>query len=174
MKPFTILLSLFVLCLMTPALLSAQAQTIPASPAKETTGKIGDASIEINYSSPGVKGRTIWGDLVPYDVVWRSGANAATTITTDKDLLIDGKKLPAGTYSFCTIPREDQPWIVIFNHRTDTWGAFDYDEKEDALRIEVEPRQSDEMMERLTYDVADDEILLIWENLLLPIPVTVE
>lgn len=174
MKPFTFLLSLLVLCLLTPAALSAQAQTIPASPAKEATGKIGEASISVNYSSPGVKGRTIWGDLVPYDMVWRSGANAATTVTTDKDLLIDGKKLPAGTYSFCTIPREDQSWIVIFNHQTDTWGAFDYDEKEDALRVEIQPHHRDEMMERLTYDIADDAILLTWEHLMLPIPVEVE
>src|SRR5690625_7647769 len=107
MKPFTILLSLFVLCLMTPALLSAQAQTIPASPAKETTGKIGDASMEINYSSRGVKGRTICGELVLYDVILRSGAYAVTTITTDNDRQIYGNKRPHETNSFKRILNQD-------------------------------------------------------------------
>lgn len=174
MKSFIILLTTVTFLAFTSSYLTAQTQTIPASPAQEAKGKIGDASLTIKYSSPGVKGRTIWGELVPYDVVWRSGANAATTITTDKDLIIDGKTLPAGTYSFSTIPREDKPWIAIFNKNTDTWGAFDYDEKEDALRVEVLPRKSEEMSERLTYTVADDAILLIWENVLLPIPVEVK
>ena len=174
MKSFIILLTTFALFTFTFTDLTAQTQTIPASPAQEATGKIDDATITIKYSSPGVKGRTIWGELVPYDVVWRSGANAATTISTDKDLIIDGKTLPAGTYSFSTIPREDKAWIAIFNKNTDTWGAFDYDEKDDVLRIESQPRKSDEMTERLTYTIADDAILLIWENLLLPIPVEVK
>src|SRR5690554_5940773 len=77
-----------------------------ASPAKTAEGTVGDAKITINYSSPAVKGRTIWGDLVPMGEVWRAGANEATTFTTTKDIMVEGKTLPAGTYSFFVIPGE--------------------------------------------------------------------
>lgn len=79
------------------------AQNKPASPAAVATGKINGANISINYSSPSVKGRVIWGELVPFNKIWRAGANAATTIESDKDLIIEGSKLPAGKYSFFVI-----------------------------------------------------------------------
>src|SRR5437870_4276896 len=86
----------------------------PASPAATATGKTKDgATITIQYSSPGVKGRKIWGDLVPYDQVWRAGANSATIFTTDKDLKVEGKKLAAGKYSLYAIPGEKE-WTFIF------------------------------------------------------------
>ncbi|SRR5690554_1185086 len=162
---FAAILGLF----MIPAL-QAQEET-PASPAKEASGKIGDATITINYSSPAVKGRTIWGSLVPYDEIWRAGANKATTFKTDQDLQIEGKELPAGTYSLFLIPRENGPTTVIFNTVSDQWGAYNYDESKDALRVEVEPTESS-MKERLEYSVENDGIVIAWENYKLPIRIS--
>lgn len=144
-----------------------------ASPAKEVSGSIGDANITINYSSPGVKGRTIWGELVPFNKVWRAGANEATTIKTDKDLVVEGKDLPAGTYSFFVIPSDSGPSTVIFNKVADQWGASKYDKSKDALRAEVAPAENS-MTERLEYQVNSDGIVMAWENWKLPIDVKVK
>ncbi|MEJ8757831.1 DUF2911 domain-containing protein [Pontibacter sp. H259] len=148
----------------------AQEQKPKASPAATATGKVGGATVTINYSSPSVKGRTIWGELVPYGKVWRSGANEATTVTFDKDVLIEGKPLAAGTYSFYTIPTEDK-WTVIFNKTAKQWGT-QYDEKQDALRMTVTPRKAPVMSERLKYDITTDGLLLTWENLAVPVKIT--
>ena len=159
----------FLLALFSSA--SLQAQDSPAnrpSPAATATGKIGAANVEVKYSSPAVKGRTIWGELVPYGQVWRAGANEATTFKTDKDLLVEGKKLPAGTYSFFTIPGEKE-WTVIFNKTAEQWGAYKYDEKQDALRVMVKPMKADKMNERLAYAVTKDGVNLMWENLVVPV-----
>lgn len=145
----------------------------PDSPAKEASGNIGDAMVTINYSSPGVKGRTIWGELVPFDKVWRAGANEATTFKTDKDLLIEGEELPAGTYSFFLIPRENGPTTVIFNTVAEQWGSSNYDESKDALRVDVEPTENS-MTERLEYKIKDDGIVVAWENYKLPISASVK
>src|SRR5688572_11614236 len=91
------------------------------SPAATATGKIGAANVTISYSSPAVDGRKIWGGLVPYDSVWRAGANTATSIETDKDLTIGGKKLPAGKYSIFATPGEKE-WTIILNSQTGQWG----------------------------------------------------
>src|SRR3954463_14450219 len=91
------------------------------SPKATATGKIGAANVTITYSSPSVKGRQIWGGLVPYDKVWRAGANEATLLETDKDLTVEGKKLPAGKYSLYAIPGEKQ-WQFIINSQTGQWG----------------------------------------------------
>lgn len=153
--------------------LQAQDQEPKASPAKEASGEIGNAMVTINYSSPGVKGREIWGGLVPFDKVWRAGANEATTVTTDKDLLVEGEELPAGTYSFFIIPKENGPSTVIFNKTAEQWGSFDYDESKDALRVMVDPEENT-MTERLEYQVNDDGIVVAWENWKLPIDVEVK
>ena len=147
----------------------AQEQKPKASPAATATGKVGGATVTINYSSPSVKGRTIWGGLVPYGQVWRSGANEATTVTFDKDVLIEGKPLAAGTYSFYTIPTEDK-WTVIFNKTAKQWGT-QYDEKQDALRMTVTPRKAPVMSERLKYDINTEGLLLTWENLAVPVKI---
>jgi hypothetical protein len=109
-----------------------------------------DTDINISYSRPGVKGRKIWGGLVPYGLAkgdneshnkpfpWRGGANECTTIEFSKDVTIDGHKLPAGKYSMQFIP-EPKQWTIIFNKNTKLWGSFDYDQKDDALRINVTP-----------------------------------
>ncbi len=109
-----------------------------------------DTDINITYSRPGVKGRKIWGDLVPYGLApgdneshnkpfpWRGGANESTTIEVSKDVMINGNKLPAGKYSIHFIPSQTD-WVVIFNKNAKLWGSFDYDKNDDALRITVTP-----------------------------------
>ena len=133
-----------------------------ASPAKVAEGTAGGSKITINYSSPAVKGRMIWGDLVPLGQVWRAGANEATTFTTTKDILVEGQKLPAGTYSFFIIPNEGTS-TMIFNKVAKQWGAFNYDSKEDQLRVNVPSQQTSSMEERLVYEVKPDKFEIRWE-----------
>jgi len=152
------------------------AQGNRASPAATATGKTkGGASITINYSSPAVKGRKIWGDLVPYDKVWRAGANEATLITTDKDISVEGKALPAGKYSLYAIAGEKE-WTIIINSATGQWGinrdgTTTEDPAKDVLRVTVKSETSKEFNERLTYMVDDKGFSLYWENLKVPVSV---
>ncbi|MCB2380068.1 DUF2911 domain-containing protein [Hymenobacter sp. BT635] len=149
---------------------TAAAKPAPASPAATATGKIGAATVTVKYGSPSVKGRPIYGSLVPYGQVWRAGANEATTVEFSKDVMVQGKKLPAGTYSLFTIPTE-KDWTVIFNKTAKQWGAYKYDEKQDALRVTATPRKAPAMTESLVYDVTKDGLVLRWENLELPVAI---
>ncbi|MFL0684396.1 MAG: DUF2911 domain-containing protein [Algoriphagus aquaeductus] len=133
-----------------------------ASPARTAEGTAAGSKITIKYSSPAVKGRTIWGDLVPLGQVWRAGADEATTFTTSKDITIEGQKLPAGTYSFFIIPGESQS-TLIFNKVAKQWGAYNYDAKEDQLRVNVPSQQTSTMEERLVYEVKPDSFEIRWE-----------
>src|SRR5262245_21834662 len=132
------------------------------------TQTIGLTDVTLTYSRPGVKGRVIWGDLVPYDKVWRTGANEATTISFTKDVTIDGKALPAGTYSLHTIPGKTT-WTVIFNKKAEQWGSYEYDQAQDALRIQATPSTgpSQEWMGFSFPDVKTDSARceLAWEKL---------
>lgn len=134
------------------------------SPPKETSGQIAGADIKINYSSPAVKGRTIWGGLEPYGEVWRTGANEATTIEFSKDVTIEGKALAAGKYALFSIPNEDK-WVIIFNNEPDQWGDYNYDESKDALRVEVTPKNLEEQVERMEFVVEGDIVALRWDKL---------
>ena len=104
---------------------------------------VGVTEIEMHYSRPGVKGRAIWGDLVPYGEVWRTGANENTTIPFSTPVKVEGKELPAGTYGLQTIPTAGD-WTLIFSKDADQWGAYDYKPENDALRVgsSREPRPS--------------------------------
>ncbi len=140
----------------------------PLSPHTSTMAMIGDAHIHIDYSSPGVRNRIIFGGLLAYDQVWQAGAHMATWIETNKDLVIDGKMLPAGKYGFFTIPSKDE-WTIIFNSNWDQHGKDEYDKKDDVLRFKVKPIISDEVTERLAYQVNkinDNEgtMSLSWEK----------
>lgn len=146
------------------------AQEARPSPAKTATGKINGSTIVIQYSSPFVKGRKIFGGLEPYDKVWRAGANEATVIETSKDLTVEGQKLPAGKYSFFIIPKETGKWTVIFNSVSKQWGAYKYEESKDVLRAEVEPKKTD-LTESLTYHVNKGGIALKWENVEVPVSI---
>jgi tetratricopeptide (TPR) repeat protein len=140
------------------------------------TQRIGITDITLNYHRPLVNGRKIWGSLVPYGQVWRAGANENTTITFTDPVTIEGKPLPKGTYGLHMIPNEKE-WTVIFSKNSTSWGSFTYDEKEDALRVNVKP-EPEEMREALTYvfdDVKPDstKVRLMWEKLAVPFKVGV-
>jgi len=138
------------------------------SPPLVAEGTINDLKVSIAYGSPAVKGRKIWGELVPFDKVWRSGANEATTIEVSRDCKVGGKALKAGKYALFTIPGEKE-WTIIFNSVPDQWGSYKYDESKDALRISAMPDKSSTFNERLTYKVASENgngnVSLAWENL---------
>jgi Protein of unknown function (DUF2911) len=134
----------------------------------------GITDITIKYSRPGVKGRTIWGTLVPYGKVWRTGANDATTIAFSDDVTIGGSKLAAGTYSLHTIPGETA-WTIVFNNVSNQWGSFAYDPAKDALRIEAKPEKA-EFREWLTFEIPEmsndmAKIVIRWENIAVPFTV---
>jgi hypothetical protein len=141
------------------------------SPAQSASGRITNANLTINYSSPSVKGRKIWGGLVPFDSVWRAGANEATTFETDKDIRVAGNVLLAGKYSFFLIPKEHEKWIAIFNKEPKQWGAFKYDQSKDQLRIEVEPGALKTTEEKLMYKISSTGFSLDWEMLSVFIPI---
>lgn len=179
------MLFLVVACQNTPAeeQTEAAAQTetekpVVLSPAQETMAMVDGAHVHIDYSSPRVRERVIFGELVPFDKLWRSGANAATWIETDKNLSIDGQTLEAGKYSLFTIPSEGN-WTIILNKVWDQRGTSKYNMEEDALRFEVSPEQMEELTEELTYSVeatgdAGGVIALTWENTRVAFPFSVE
>jgi Protein of unknown function (DUF2911) len=136
-----------------------------ASPAAVATGKIGAATVTINYAQPAVKGREIWGGLVPYDQVWRTGANGATIFEIDKDVTIEGKALKAGKYGLFSIPTKKGEWTIIFNSDSKQWGAYDYSAKKDVLRVNVKSSKTEAITERMTFEVAVSEVVLSWEKL---------
>lgn len=148
----------------------ASAQKKPASPPEVATGIINGANISINYSSPSVKGRAIWGELVPFNKVWRAGANDATTFETDKEITVEGSKLPAGKYSFFVIPNEKE-CVIIFNKEAKQWGAYKYKDTEDQLRVTVKQKQVDSNAESLAYTINKNNIVLSWEKWNIPISI---
>lgn len=167
--------SAFVVLLLFFGYTATYAQKTRLSPKATATGKIGDANVTIDYGSPSVKNRKIWGELVPYNKVWRSGANEATEIQTDKDLLIEGKLLKAGRYSLYTIPRVDN-WQVIINSQTGQWGVTESGEttrnpEKDVLVVTVKPIKNTTQQEKLVYKIDNSGIKLEWENTVVPISV---
>lgn len=145
------------------------------SPAATATGTAGGSEIKVNYSSPAVKGRKIWGGLVPYDKVWRTGANEATIFETSKDIKIGGKTLKAGKYSLYTKPGEKE-WQVIFNSQTGQWGikmdgSTTDDASKDVLVVSAKPMKSKEMNERFKIEINSTGMVLLWENLAVPVEI---
>lgn len=139
--------------------------------------RIGTTDLAIDYHRPSVKGRTIWGQVVPNDQVWRAGANENTTFTTTNDITVEGQKLAAGTYGLHMIPTTSS-WTIIFNNDHTSWGSFFYKKEHDALRVNVTPHACP-MTEQLTYDFADvtansATITLRWEKLEVPVKITVD
>jgi hypothetical protein len=164
MKKLSLLLVLFV-----AFALNSEAQK-PQSPRMDTEGEVFGAEVEIDYGAPSVKDRVIWGGLEAYGKVWRAGANENTTIEFDKDVNIGGKKLAAGKYGFFIIPNENSDWVLIFNKRNADWGAYKYDQKEDALRVNVAPTFVDENQEVLQYTINENTIIFAWEKVRIVFP----
>lgn len=153
--------SLFCLC--ASMQLMAQNNTPRPSPPAQAAGTINGKTITIDYGQPSVKGRKIWGELVPYGQVWRAGANETTAIALSADATIEGKPLAAGKYAFFIIPNEKE-WIVIFN-KTIKWGAFSYKQEEDVLRVNVPVKKSKSFNEKLAYEISSKGVIsLLWEN----------
>ncbi|MCZ4221758.1 DUF2911 domain-containing protein [Pedobacter rhodius] len=149
----------------------AQDAKKPASPPATATGKVKDATITIAYSSPSVKGRKIWGGLEAYDKVWRAGANEATTFETDKDIMVQGKTLPAGKYSFFLIPKESGIWTAIFNKEPKQWGAYKYEEAKDALRVDVKVKPLKATQETLVYKITKSGFSMDWDKISVPVAI---
>lgn len=138
------------------------------SPNAEAHQRIGKTEVHITYGAPASRGREVWGKLVPYGQVWRTGANEATTIRFSTDVRLEGQSLKAGTYALFTIPGE-QEWTVIFNKEANQWGAFSYRQSEDALRVTVKPAaaaQTEQMTISFEPDGANAaRVVLRWEKL---------
>ncbi len=133
------------------------------SPKAEAKGVVGGAKVDIVYCRPSADKRKIVGGLVPYGEVWRTGANAATTIEFDKTVKIEGKTVPAGKYALFTIPNENE-WTIIINEDYNQQGAYNYDEKKDILRVKVKAKKTDQYIETFTITPGKDRIILQWEN----------
>jgi hypothetical protein len=196
--------SCWVLAVLLTAVVSASAQVRVPRPSQKASvmQTIGVTDVTITYSRPGVKGRKIWGDplpeqanvqgeatldnqnvrpkdavIVPWGHVWRTGANEATMFEVTDEVLINGQKLPAGSYSLHTIPTKDE-WTIVFNGTANQWGSFDYDPKKDTLRVKVKPQWGNENTEWLQYTidpVTDNSarVNIRWEKITVPFTVEV-
>ncbi len=129
----------------------------------KTEGTIDGVEITLEYGRPNVKGREIWGGLVPHAKVWRTGADEATTISFPAEVTIQGEKLAAGTYGLFTVPGEGE-WVFVFNSVADQWGAFSYDAGKDALRVTAKPMAA-EHVESMEIVIEGSSVVLRWEKL---------
>lgn len=130
------------------------------------------AIAKVIYSRPMKNGRTIFGDLIPYDKVWRTGANEATEIKFFKDVTFGGKKVAAGTYSLFSIPGESK-WTIILNAGLDQWGAYSYKEDQDVVRVEGAVSAGDEV-EAMAIIFHEDQLIIAWDKTRVSVPVSVE
>jgi len=133
-----------------------------ASPPAKAEGTIDGVKITIDYHQPSAKGRKIMGELVPFGKVWRTGANATTSIELSADAKIEGQAIAKGKYSIYTIPGESE-WTIIFN-KDIKLAAYDYNEKNDVLRVKVKPTKTPAMVETFTISVDKNKVTLQWEN----------
>lgn len=124
------------------------------SPAAKVEQKVGETMVTIDYHQPSMKGRAIFGGLVPYGKVWRTGANNATTIEFSKDVTINGKAVKAGKYALFTIPNENE-WTIIINSEHDQWGAYKYNEKKDVTRFSAKPAEHNST-EKMTFSIDEN------------------
>ena len=146
-------------------------QQIPmpqASPSAQITQQFGLTTVTVNYSRPSTKGRKIFGELVPYGQIWRTGANTATQLNFSTAVTIAGQQIPAGTYALYAIPGKSE-WTMILSNKTELWGAIGYNEKDDQLRFKAVPKKTKEKSESFEIgfnNITDNsiQISLTWEN----------
>ncbi len=173
MKNFLLLISFL------STILYSQTEVSPRlSPRSSIMSTVGFTEIRIDYSSPGVKGRKVFGDLEGYGSIWRAGANEATKISFSTDVKINGHFVPQGSYSFFVIPEVTNEWVLIFNKESNQWGKRDYDESKDFLRIVIDPDFTQESRERLIYDIQSNgvdkaSVQLYWSLLKLSFEINV-
>ncbi|OQY94447.1 MAG: hypothetical protein B6D37_08425 [Sphingobacteriales bacterium UTBCD1] len=157
----------------------AQSLKTPApSPTQTVKQDFGLSSIELSYSRPGVKGRKIFGDLVPYGEVWRTGANAATTLTFGSDVTIGGKKIPAGKYGLLTIPGQNE-WTVIITKQTDVTSPAAYKQDQDVVRVTAKPVNLNNKVESFTIQFSNVrpsvcDLKLMWDNTGVSFPISTD
>ena len=169
-----VILSLFAFCFS----YSQNLVTPQPSPGEEIKQDFGLSQIEVFYSRPGIKGRKIFGDLVPYNKVWRTGANSATTITFGDDVIIEGTKIPAGKYGLLTVPGENE-WTVIFTKQTNVTNPSAYKKDQDVLRVSAKPFQLPFSIETFTISFNDItgnscKLELMWDNVYVSVPVSTD
>jgi tetratricopeptide (TPR) repeat protein len=173
-------LALISLVAASPSHLVAQNYTLvlpQASPAATVSQTIGLTTLSVDYHRPGVNKRVIWGGLEPYDSVWRAGANDNTVFASSSAFTIGGKTLPAGRYALFMIPRRTGNWTVILSNQPNAWGAFSYNQAEDAVRFDVAPKAVS-LTERLRYDFGDPTanavtLSMRWDKVEVTFPITV-
>lgn len=154
----------------------SQITTPQPSPKATFTQQIGLADVSITYSRPSARGRKIFGDLVPFGSIWRTGANEATKIKFSDEVSIEGKKLPAGEYGLFTIPGQDE-WTIIFSKKTELWGKEGYQESDDAIRFTAKVQKTAAPVETFTINIADvtqtgANLEIAWENTLVKFQIT--
>ncbi|MFD2787419.1 DUF2911 domain-containing protein [Hymenobacter rubripertinctus] len=136
----------------------------PSPPATVSTTVPGGAHLTIRYSRPSAKDRKVFGGLVPYGQVWRTGANEATTFAVDRAVTVQGQPLPAGKYALFTIPTEKE-WTIIFNNTATQWGAYEYQAAQDTLRVQARPTARTPRLEQFTISASPTgQVLMAWEN----------
>lgn len=151
------------------------ADTVKKSVPKEEHAQIGGTHFMIKYHAPAVRGRIIWGGLIPYGEVWVTGAHSATSLEIDKAITVNGTKIQAGKYAVFTIPGQDK-WTIIINKNWDQHLADEYDSKDDVVRVDVTPELLPSIQERLKYSVTDDSnskvlLSLSWEKIKVSLPI---
>ncbi|WP_347160148.1 DUF2911 domain-containing protein [Pontibacter chitinilyticus] len=174
-KSFTTLALTAALLLGGAGITLAQGIKMPASsPSSKVEQAVGLSTVTVDYSRPSMRGRQIFGDLVPYDKLWRTGANGSTDITFSDEVSIAGNKVPAGKYALYTIPGKDQ-WTVVLHKNTELWGdgGKDYKPEQDQLRFDVKPQQNSRKVETFTIDFANltnnsADVELLWDNVVVP------
>jgi hypothetical protein len=171
-----------IFCIITvAAFFSVKAQSIktPApSPTQTIKQDFGISSIELSYSRPGIKGRKVFGDLVPFGKVWRTGANSATTINFADDVTIGTAKIPAGKYGLLTIPDKDN-WTIIITKQLDVTSPAAYKPENDMIKVNVKPMTMRDKMETLTMQFANVkpsacELQIMWENTAVALPISTD
>jgi hypothetical protein len=155
-----------------------KSRTKSSSPEVTQSYSVGAAKVNLFYCSPSKKGREIFGGLIKYGEVWRTGANEPTTFTTDKNLVIDGKNLPVGKYSWWTIPQQDS-WTVIFNKEIPYWGdgtggKAARNEKTDVLQVVVPVEKLTDSQEKLSIDAQNNALNIIWDMTKVSVPIIVQ
>jgi hypothetical protein len=181
MKPMkTTAALLLTLVLSAPALRAEEIRLPQPSPAAKVGLAVGVTDVEITYHRPGVKGRGIWGGLVPYGEVWRLGANDATTISFSTPVKVEGHDVPAGKYALFAIPGKDK-WTLVLNKKAEQWGAYFYKQEEDLLRFDVKPQAGPptEKTEWMSFSLTPASetsatVEMSWENLRVPFTVSAD
>ncbi|MFM9009088.1 MAG: DUF2911 domain-containing protein, partial [Bacteroidota bacterium] len=179
MKSISSFLSAAILVALLPGTSSAQSLKIPApSPAQTIKQDFALSNIEVTYSRPGVKGRTIFGDIVPFGSVWRTGANSATTITFGDTVLISDTKINPGKYGLLTIPGKDS-WTLIISKSTSTTGPESYKQEDDVVRVVAKPQSAGSSVETFTIQFADlkptsCKVQLLWEKTMVEMTIKAE